>query len=156
MQPKGDDMLMDVPVDLLVAHPDNCNRMNDSTTGKLHRHIRASGKYEPLTVRRHPSEHGKYQILNGHHRLKVLCMLGYTHANCVVWDVNDRQARIYLATLNRLRGRDVPERRALLLESLLEDFEANWLAESLQDYPACPRPGLAQLQRPRLQARSYQ
>lgn len=130
---KGQMTLQDIPVDLLVAHPENSNFMGVETLKKLRRHIERTGRYEPLTVRPHPWEEGKFQVINGHNRLHVLRALNYQTAHCVVWNLDDDQARLYLATLNRLSGNDVPERRAALLENLLTTFDINELSTLLPD-----------------------
>jgi len=131
---KGEMTVRQIPVELLVPHPENSNFMNAETLGKLRMHIQRTGRYEPLTVRRHPAEAGKFQIINGHNRLRVLRALGFKTINCVVWEVTDDQTRLYLATLNRLSGREVPERRAALIESLVADFNAAELASLLPDH----------------------
>lgn len=125
--------LQEIPIDLLVEHPENSNFMNAETAQKLRRHIERTGRYEPLTVRPHPSEEGKFQVINGHNRLRVLRALNYQTAHCVVWNLDDDQTRLYLATLNRLSGSDVPERRAALLENLLTTFDVNELIALLPD-----------------------
>lgn len=125
--------LQDIPTDLLVAHPENSNFMNAETLKKLRRHIEQTGRYEPLTVRPHPSEEGKFQVINGHNRLRVLRALNYQMAHCIVWNLDDDQTRLYLATLNRLSGNDIPERRAALLENLLTTFDINELSTLLPD-----------------------
>ena len=125
--------LQDILVDLLVEHPENSNFMNAETTKKLRRHIERTGRYEPLTVRPHPSEEGKFQVINGHNRLRVLRALNHQTAHCVVWNLDDDQTRLYLATLNCLSGSDVPERRAALVENLLTTFDINELLTLLPD-----------------------
>lgn len=126
-------MLRDIPIDCLTPHPENSNRMSAEMLRKLRRHIEQTGRYEPLTVRPHPIAEGKYEILNGHNRLRVLRALGHKSARCVVWDVDEDQARLYLATLNRLAGSDIPERRTALLESLLGTFDVAELSALLPD-----------------------
>jgi len=130
---KGQMTLQDIPVALLVAHPENSNFMGAETLKKLQRHIERTGRYEPLTVRPHPQEEGKFQIINGHNRLRVLRTLNHQTARCVVWNLDDDQTRLYLATLNRLSGNDVPERRTALLENLLTTFDINELSTLLPD-----------------------
>lgn len=125
--------LQNIPVDLLVEHPENSNFMNAETLKKLRRHIEQTGRYEPLTVRPHPQEEGKFQVINGHNRLRVLRALNYHTAHCVVWNLDEDQTRLYLATLNRLSGNDVPERRAVLLENLLATFDINELSTLIPD-----------------------
>jgi len=113
-------MLREIDLRLLVPHPEQTNYMGTDLLVKLRRHIEQSGRYEPLTVRPYPSEKGKFQVINGHNRLRVLRALGHKAAFCVVWDIDDEQTRVYLATLNQLSGDDVPERRSLLVETLLD------------------------------------
>ena len=79
----------------------------------------------------------RYQILNGHHRVEVLRQLGCETARCDVWDVDDAEALVLVATLNRLSGEDDPVKRDALLAELLKSFDAPQLAdlvpESLED-----------------------
>lgn len=126
-------MVTEVEISRLLPHRENSNRMDAETLSKLRRHIESTGRYEPLVVRPHPTQEGKFQVINGHHRLQVLKALGQTEARCVIWEVDDDQTRLYLATLNRLSGEDIPERRALLIGSLLESFEADDLAGLLPE-----------------------
>ena len=125
--------LQDISIGLLLEHPENSNFMNAETAQKLRRHIERTGRYEPLTVRSHPSEDGKFQVINGHNRLRVLRALDYQTVNCVVWNLDDDQTRLYLATLNRLSGSEIPERRAALIENLLTTFDIKELTILLPD-----------------------
>ncbi len=99
-------MIVSLPLYRLSPHPANANRMSEATFKKLVRHLGRCGQYEPLIVRRHPQRRKGYQILNGHHRARALTRAGHTHADCVIFDADDSQALIYLATLNKLTGRD--------------------------------------------------
>ncbi len=126
-------MYQDIDINLLIPHPENSNFMKAETLAKLRKHIEQTNRYEPLTVRPHPAETGKYQVINGHNRLRVLHALNHKTTHCVVWNLDDVQTRLYLATLNRLSGNDIPERRAVLLESLATSFDADELAMLLPD-----------------------
>ena len=77
--------------------------------------------------------HCCYQILNGHHRARVLRELGHTHARCDVWEVDDAEARLLVATLNRLEGRDDPSARAILVAHLAEGRSPEALARLLPE-----------------------
>ncbi len=125
--------LLDVPADLLVAHPENSNFMDTATLKKLKTHIEQTGRYEPLTVRPHPSEKSKFQVINGHNRLRVLRGLQHPTVRCIVWDLDDTQTRLYLATLNPRTGHEIPEQRMALLENLLADVPLDALAGLLPD-----------------------
>ncbi len=100
---------------------------------RLEDHIRRTGRYEPLVVRPHPSRVGSYQILNGRHRLKVLRHIGQTRAACIVWDVDDGEALVLLATLNRLAGRDALTAKTELIAALARRFNMDRLSAMLPD-----------------------
>jgi hypothetical protein len=63
----------------------------------------------------------------------VLRELGFTEARCDIWAVDDREAKLLLATLNRLQGQDVPIRRAELIHELLGEMSAADLAGLLPE-----------------------
>jgi len=113
-----------VALDDLAPHPLNSNVMPPEYREKLLAHIRRTGRYPYLVVRPHPTDPEKFQVLDGHHRISVLRELGHTEARCDVWDVDDREAKLLLATLNRLEGQDQPLRRAQLLHELLGEWNA--------------------------------
>lgn len=102
----------------LFAHPANPNVMSDGTFRKLVRNIERTGLYEPIVARPHPKKKNCFEIINGHHRVKALELLGQKEANCVVWDVDDEQTAVLLATLNRLTGSDVVQKKIELLKEL--------------------------------------
>jgi hypothetical protein len=115
----------------LLAHPDNPNVMSKATFRKLVRNIERTGLYEPIVVRPHPKKKNSFQIINGHHRVKALEQLQRKEANCVVWDVDDGEMAILLATLNRLGGSDIPAKKIELLKILTERMAAAQLAKLL-------------------------
>lgn len=117
----------------LLPHPLNSNVMSEDLQAKLRAHIKRTGRYPFLVVRPHPDETGKYQVLDGHHRVAILRDLGHTEARCDVWHVDDREARLLLATLNRLQGQDQPLRRAQLIHELLGEMSVDDLAGLLPE-----------------------
>jgi ParB/RepB/Spo0J family partition protein len=123
--------MQSIVLDKLVAHPDNPNRMSKANFAKLVRNIRQTGKYEPLIVRPCPGDAERFQIINGHHRAKALQELGYTHADVLIWDIDDRQTDILLATLNRLHGSDMLEKKLALMKKLSSQMQAKQLARLL-------------------------
>ena len=108
---------LDLPLDRLHPHPANANIMPEAMLAKLAAHLQRTGRYPPLIVR--PWE-DDYQLLDGHHRALALRRIGRALARCVVWEVDDAEALLLLATLNRLEGADDPLRRADLLSRLRE------------------------------------
>ncbi len=122
-----------VPLDDLIPHPLNSNVMTGEMREKLKAHIKRTGRTPFIVVRPHPDKPGKYQILDGHHRVEILRDLGHTEARCDVWEVSDREAKLLLATLNRLEGQDQPMRRAQLIHELLGEMRLDDLAGLLPE-----------------------
>lgn len=122
-----------IPLDQLVAHPLNANTMPEELRAKLAAHIKRTKRYPFIVVRPHPDEPGTFQILDGHHRVEILRELGHTEARCDIWQVDDREAKLLLATLNRLEGQDVPIRRAQLIHELLGEMNLGDLAGLLPE-----------------------
>lgn len=122
-----------VPLDDLLPHPLNSNVMSPDLQAKLRAHIKRTGRYPFLVVRPHPEEPGKFQVLDGHHRVAVLRDLGHVEARCDVWQVDDREAKLLLATLNRLQGQDQPLRRAELVHELMGEMSLDDLAGLLPE-----------------------
>lgn len=128
--------IQSIAIDRFVAHPDNPNRMSKVNFAKLVRNIKLSGRYEPLVVRPCPPDPvggkpGFFQIINGYHRWQALTQLGYKEADAVVWNIDDHQADILLATLNRLGGSDVLDKKLALLARLNQRMETRELAKLL-------------------------
>ena len=112
----------------LFAHPDNPNRMSRDTFSKLVRNIERTGRYEPIVVR---PKGDVFEIINGHHRVKALKALNHKSADCLIWDVDDKEADILLATLNRLSGSDELARKIALLRRLNEQMKTRELGRLL-------------------------
>ena len=120
-----------IAVDNLVPHPGNPNRMSKRNFAKLVHNIERTGRYEPLLVRPCPKKTGLFQIINGYHRWKALRQLGYEAVDAVVWDIDDEDADILLATLNHLGGSDVLEKKLTLMGRLYQYMQARDLAKLL-------------------------
>jgi ParB-like chromosome segregation protein Spo0J len=121
-----------IALNKLIAHPDNPNKMSKDKFTKLLRNIKRTGYYEPLIIRPCPKKNcnscenrnpddGRikcFQIINGHHRWLALKELGYKTADAVVWDIDDKETDLMLATLNRLTGSDILDKKLALLKRL--------------------------------------
>jgi len=125
---KNENRIAGIAIERLAPHPDNPNRMSKGNFAKLVRNIERTGRYEPLVVR--PKDDG-FQIINGHHRWRALQELGYKTVDAVVWDIDDGETDILLATLNRLGGSNVLDKKLALLKRLNKRTNARDLAKRL-------------------------
>lgn len=122
-----------ISLDRLDAHPGNANRMPPALFDTLCAHLRDAGDYPPLIVRVHPDDASRYQVLDGHHRVKALRALGHRDARCEVWVADERRAAMLLLTLNRLQGVDDPSKRGALVRALAADRDLAALARLLPE-----------------------
>ena len=123
--------IQSITLDKLDFHPDNPNKQSRVNFAKLVRNIERTGRYEPLVVRPYPKKTGHFQIINGHHRCNALVKLGCETADCIIWDINDEETDVLLATLNRLGGSDQLNKKLKLLKRLNKRFESRELAKLL-------------------------
>ena len=90
-----------------------------------------------------------------------LKQLGYERVLCQIWDVDDDEARLLLATLNRLAGQDDPHAKGRLIEQLCKRWDLKQLAKMLPERreqlqaildlsrpPPAPRPAMPSEQLP--------
>lgn len=113
-----DQGLLRIPLERVHPHPLNANVMPDNIAERVALHIGRTGKYPPLLVRPHPGLPGEFQLIDGEQRWRILPRIGHVDALCYVWDCDDETALLLLATINRLRGEDVPGLRSALLTEL--------------------------------------
>ncbi len=125
-----------VPIADLVPHPMNANAMPPDLFEKLRGHLRRNGRYPAVIVRPHPEEPTKFEVIDGHHRARALESLGHETVRVDIWNVDDTETRVLLATLNRLEGDDIPVRRAELLHSLLGSMSSADLASLVPESEA--------------------
>lgn len=125
--PKKQDEIVYLPISGIRPNVWNPNEISEKNLQKLRRDIKRTGKVPPLIVR--PVGPGEYEIIDGYHRWKELQELGYSHVPCVIWEVDETEAKLKTVQLNYLRGSPVPIRMANLIHDLnktmtLEDLEA--------------------------------
>ena len=122
-----------IGIDRLVANPASPNRMPKAAFAKLKSHIDRTGNYEPIVVRSRGGRPRCFEIINGAHRAEALRQLGYTSADCVVWEVDDDEMLVLSGTINRLRGRDDLGAKSALIKRLCERFDVKQLVARLPE-----------------------
>jgi ParB/RepB/Spo0J family partition protein len=120
----------------LIADPRNANVCAPDVLEKLTRHIERTGLCPSLLVRPHPKKKNQYVIVDGHHRKLAVASLGWIEVECQVKDITETEAGLLLLTLNRLRGTDIPRKRAELMENLLPQFDLEALSLMLPESTA--------------------
>lgn len=118
----------------LEENPFNPNRMSDEMLVKLRQSLRDHGLLENLVVRRLSG--GKYQILGGAHRRRILADTLGEDALVpvrVVHPCDDVQARIINQAMNGTHGEDSFAEKAALYSELGKSYEVEDLAKFMPD-----------------------
>lgn len=74
----------------------------------------------PIVVRTHPTQPGKWQIIDGYHRWKVCQELNKLEADVMFYECDDKRARLLTDSLNYLRGDRNPEKYIEYIRSLAD------------------------------------
>ena len=117
----------------LEADPKNPNVCSPDTLAKLKVNIQRTGYYDYPIVRPHPDRADTYIIIDGHARVQIFQELGWTEIFCQIWEISEEDAKLALATLNRLRGEDIPKKRAELIAELAETIPLDTLADLIPE-----------------------
>ena len=121
----------------IIPNDWNPNKQNERAFEAEVESITDNGFVQPVTVRKHPTQKGKYQIIDGYHRWLALQkifadkslqtaplknIVTTQELPCVVLQVTDAQARKLTIILNETRGRAELGELGILLESIQVDF----------------------------------
>ena len=109
-----------LPTAKLEPDPDNPNRVSDAKMAALREDIEKRGFHQPVVVR--PLGRGRWRIIDGEHRWRILTDLGWEETPCVVDDADEDEATMRLLTLNGLRGNPDPVKLARLLARLIDRY----------------------------------
>lgn len=85
-----------VPIDSLTEDPTNARAHGEENLAAVEASLREHGQVEPLVVRKKAR-----RLIGGHGRLAAMRRLGWTHADVVLLDVDEDEARKLNLRLNR-------------------------------------------------------
>ena len=74
----------------------------------------------PIVLRTHPTQPGKWQIIDGYHRWKAANELKWEEVDCWIYECNDKDAMMLTDSLNYLRGEPDGQKYADFLKGLTE------------------------------------
>lgn len=110
--------LVEIPIEQLHGAPWNANHMEEGMMERLRESVRRYGLVENLVVR--PLGPGRYEVLSGNQRLRLLRDLGMSAVPCFVVAVDDAHARLLAQALNHVRGQDDLGLKAELVRDILK------------------------------------
>jgi hypothetical protein len=103
-----------VSLDKLVGDRDNARRHSERNLDAIKRSLERFGQVEPLIVQKR----GR-RVVGGNGRMQAMRDLGWTEADCVVLDIDDKQAKALGLALNRTA--ELAEWDFSQLEALIKD-----------------------------------
>ena len=121
----------------IIPNDWNPNKQNERAFQAEIESITDNGFVQPMTVRKHPTQKSKYQIIDGYHRWLALqkifddsklhtaplkAIVATKEIPCVVIDVTEAQAKKLTIILNETRGRAEIGELGMLLESIQIEF----------------------------------
>lgn len=118
-----------IPVEQIAPDPDNPNEMTEAAYAALMGEIRDYGYTQPVLVR--SVADGKFQMIDGEHRWRAVCELGFASIPAVVIDAEADDAKVRLIAMNRLRGEFVPLKLAYVLADLAQRIPEEQLRKRL-------------------------
>lgn len=93
---------------------------DDEYTQAMLDSIKANGILEPLLVRPHPAISGEYEIIAGHTRNRLGKIAGLHEYPCIIRDLDDDEAVIYMIESNIQRPDWLPSEKAASYKAHLE------------------------------------
>ena len=97
--------ISNVDIESVYPNPWNPNRQSTRTEEATVESIGQFGMLDPITVRPHPDEKDKYQIIDGEHRQRACLSLGYKKIPVnILTNLDDEQAKKLTIIANETRG----------------------------------------------------
>jgi len=119
-----------IPVERLVKADWNYKVNNEELSKKLTENIKRNGQIENIIVR--DMADGKFEIVNGNHRLDTLIELGYKDVYCYnLGDISETQAKRIAIETNETRFDSDYKSLSAIVKELVDDFDINELLETL-------------------------
>jgi ParB/RepB/Spo0J family partition protein len=124
---------MFVDIKVLEPNPMNPNEMLDSQFNLLVDNIKRIGVTDPILVRPHPKEKGKFRIVGGEHRWQAAKHLGFTKVPVTIVDdkaFTEDEEKFQLVRHNVIHGKMSPKKFIEMYESLSSKYTNEIAAES--------------------------
>jgi len=115
-----------IPVERLVKADWNYKVNNEELSKKLTENIKRNGQIENIIVR--DIADGKFEIVNGNHRLDTLVELGYKDVYCYnLGDISEIQAKRIAVETNETKFNSNTEILANIVADIIDEFDDSML-----------------------------
>ena len=104
VQQSAESSVEQIAVNDIVAYDDHPFEIKKERVEELVQSIRLNGILEPLLVRVHPEQRGKYECIAGHHRLEAARRLNLETVQAIIRAMTDTEADLAMVDTNIQRG----------------------------------------------------
>ena len=104
VQQNAESSVEQIAVNDIVAYDDHPFEIKPDRVQELVESIRMNGILEPLLVRVHPEQRGKYECIAGHHRLEAARQLKLETVPAIIRAMTDTEADLAMVDTNIQRG----------------------------------------------------
>lgn len=121
-----------VSINDLLPNTQNPNEMSEAEFNMLYDNVERMGVTDPILVRAHPEQEGKYRIVGGHHRWEVAKLHGLEEIPVTIItdpSFDDDMEKFQMVRHNVIRGRMTPQKFMGLYQSLQGKYEQELAAE---------------------------
>lgn len=122
IESKIPEKLEDIPLQDLIPGPNPRIKMEVLTLKELYEDIKENGLRQRLEVRPSKKVKGKYEIIDGNRRKKVLEMLGWGTAPCRIKDMTDQEAYEAAFSINYQRDELTSLEQGRWFKIMMETF----------------------------------
>jgi len=117
-----------IDIKLIEENKYNPNELVGNLYEHLKHEVERVGFLQPILVRKKGE---KYEIVDGSHRFRVLKELGKQEVPCIVTEMDEKEAKVQVINMNRIKGELNPVKFAELLGDLETLYDKENLSELL-------------------------
>ena len=137
-QEERDDMkkekVEEIDISLLDTFKDHPFKVLDNDDfKKLTESVKDNGILEPIIVRK--KENDRYEIISGHRRKRACELKGYTKIPCLIRDMSDDEAIIYMVDSNMHREQILPSEKAYAYKLKLDAMKHQGIKDKSTSVP---------------------
>ena len=137
-QEERDDMkkekVEEIDISLLDQFPNHPFKvLENEDLKKLTESVKDNGILEPIIVRK--KDNNRYEIISGHRRKRACELNGFTKIPCLIRDMSDDEAIIYMVDSNMHREQILPSEKAYAYKSKLDALKHQGKRNDLTSAP---------------------
>ena len=130
----GKERIEELDISLLDTFPEHPFKvLENDELKKLQDSIKDNGVLEPIIVRER--DNGRYEIVSGHRRKKACELNGLKKIPCIIRDMSDDEATIYMVDSNMHREVILPSEKAFAYKMKLEAMKHQGIKDKSTSVP---------------------